>query len=143
MPEIIDPEPVVIDSIQFLEVDTLFNVINQDPAYVLGQNFVNGDIFNYTSISDTAWARNEKFPGGINMVLRGKNAAGERVRNVFTVTYTNECGVPTFDVGDAIGWVVIVSGSSSSLRVVWHHVIEQCLSLISHLTMLSHSPPSN
>jgi hypothetical protein len=143
VPEIIDPEPVVIDSIQFLEVDTLFNVINQDPAYVRGQNFVNGDIFNYTSISDTAWARNEKFPGGINMVLRGKNAAGERVRNVFTVTYTNECGVPTFDVGDAIGWVVIVSGSSSSLRVVWHHVIEQCLSLISHLTMLSHSPPSN
>eukprot|EP01082_Thalassiosira_pseudonana_P011006 g10492.t1 g10492 contig4:1971782-1973131(-) len=109
VPEIIDPEPVVIDSIQFLEVDTLFNVINQDPAYVRGQNFVNGDIFNYTSISDTAWARNEKFPGGINMVLRGKNAAGERVRNVFTVTYTNECGVPTFDVGDAIGWVVIDS----------------------------------
>lgn len=112
IPEIIDPEPVVIDSIQFFEVDTEFNVINQDPSYVRDVEFKNGDMFNYTSISDmftTSGKENYSVPGGINMVLRGYNAEGERVRNVFTITFTNECGVPTFEAGDAIGWVVFVS----------------------------------
>ena len=111
IPQIIDPEPVVIDSIQFFEVDPDFNVINQDPSYVRDVKFVDGDIFNYTSISDlvpTSRSETNLVPGGINMVLRGYNAAGERVRNVFTITFTNECGVPTFDVDDEIGWVIFV-----------------------------------
>ena len=113
IPEIIDPEPVVIDSIQFFEVDPDFNVINQDPTYVRDVEFVDGDMFNYTSISDLMTASSDKenysIPGGINMVLRGYNAAGERVRNVFTITFTNECDVPTFEAGDEIGWVLFVS----------------------------------
>lgn len=112
IPDIIDPEPVVIDSIQFFEVDPDFNVINQDPSYVRDVEFVNGDVFNYTSISSlitTSGKENYSVPGGINMVLRGYNAAGERVRNVFTITFTNDCGVPTFEAGDEIGWVVVVS----------------------------------
>ncbi len=104
----VDVTPVVIYSIQFLEVDTSFNVINQDSAYVRGIDFVSGDVFNYTSISATSRGA---VPGGMNMVLRGVNAEGDPVRNVFTITYTNECGVPTFEEGDAIGWVVFVSGS--------------------------------
>ena len=113
IPEIIDPEPVVIDSIQFFEVDPDFNVINQDPTYVRDVEFVDGDVFNYTSISDLMTSsidkENYSVPGGINMVLRGYNAAGERVRNVFTITFTNECDVPTFEAGDEIGWVIFVS----------------------------------
>jgi hypothetical protein len=112
IPDIIDPEPVVIDSIQFFEVDPDFNVVNQDPSYVRDVEFVDGDVFNYTSISSLITAsgkENYSVPGGINMVLRGYNAAGERVRNVFTITFTNECGVPTFEAGDEIGWVVFVS----------------------------------
>ena len=102
----VDVTPVVIYSIQFLEVDTSFNVINQDSAYVRGIDFVSGDTFNYTSISATSRG---VVPGGMNMVLRGVNANGDPVRNVFTITYTNDCGVPTFEEGDAIGWVVFVS----------------------------------
>lgn len=102
----VDVTPVVIYSIQFLEVDTSFNVINQDSAYVRGIDFVSGDVFNYTSVSAT---RRGVVPGGMNMVLRGVNAKGDPVRNVFTITYTNECGIPTFQEGDAIGWVVFVS----------------------------------
>ena len=104
----VDVTPVVIYSIQFLEVDTSFNVINQDSAYVRGIDFVSGDVYSYTSISATSRGA---VPGGMNMVLRGVNAEGDPVRNVFTITYTNECGVPTFEEGDAIGWVVFVSGS--------------------------------
>ena len=87
-------------------MDTSFNVINQDSAYVRGIDFVSGDTFNYTSISATSRG---VVPGGMNMVLRGVNANGDPVRNVFTITYTNDCGVPTFEEGDAIGWVVFVS----------------------------------
>lgn len=105
-----DSVPVSIYSIQFLEVDTYFNVINQDSSNVRGIDFVNGDVFNYTSISAK---RPGVIPGGMNMVLRGVNAAGDPVRNVFTITYTNDCGVQTFQDGDAIGWVVFVSLESA------------------------------
>jgi hypothetical protein len=69
-----------------------------------------------SSISDlitTSSKATNKIPGGISMVLRGRNAAGERVRNTFTITFTNECGVPTFEEGEAIRWVIFVSWS-------WH-----------------------
>ena len=106
----VDTQPVSIYSIQFLEVDKSFNVINQDSSYVRGIDLVSGDVFNYTSISAKPLAQTlGVVPGGMNMVLRGVNAAGEPVRNVFTITYTNDCGVPTFEDGNAIGWVVFVS----------------------------------
>ncbi|KAL7521443.1 hypothetical protein ACHAWX_007437 [Stephanocyclus meneghinianus] len=111
-PNIVDPEPIAIDSIQFLETNTNLDVINQDPSYVRGVKFVNGDVFNYTSISDritNLTGEKNKIPGGISMVLRGYNGAGERVRNTFTIRFTNECGVPTFSEGEAIGWVIFKS----------------------------------
>ena len=107
----IDTTPVSIYSIQFLEVDTSFNVINQDSSYVRDIDFMNGDEFTYASISATEPG---VIPGGMNMVLRGVNAAGEPIRNVFTITYTNDCGIQTFEKGDEIGWVVFVSFYISS-----------------------------
>lgn len=101
-----DTVPVTIYSIQFLEVDQQFNVINQDSSYVRDIDFTNGDVFNYTSIQGQIPG---VVPGGMNMVLRGVNAENEPIRNVFTITYTNDCGVQTFQDGDAIGWVVFVS----------------------------------
>ncbi|KAL3775256.1 hypothetical protein ACHAW5_006014 [Stephanodiscus triporus] len=98
----LDTVPVAVYSIQFLEVDPDFNVINQDSSYVRDIDFVDGTVFTYASIIETSTT----IPGGMNMVLRGVNAAGDPVRNVFTITYTNDCGVPTFEVGDSIGWVI-------------------------------------
>eukprot|EP00579_Thalassiosira_antarctica_P000833 CAMPEP_0201868272 /NCGR_PEP_ID=MMETSP0902-20130614/2228_1 /ASSEMBLY_ACC=CAM_ASM_000551 /TAXON_ID=420261 /ORGANISM="Thalassiosira antarctica, Strain CCMP982" /LENGTH=649 /DNA_ID=CAMNT_0048393599 /DNA_START=310 /DNA_END=2259 /DNA_ORIENTATION=- len=98
-----DTVPVSIYSIQFLEVDTSFNVINQDSTYVRGIDFTTGDVFNYTSISKKSEG---VVPGGMNMVLRGVNAEGQPVRNVFTITYTNSCDVATFESGEAIGWII-------------------------------------
>ncbi|KAL7487007.1 hypothetical protein ACHAW6_012616 [Cyclotella cf. meneghiniana] len=128
-PNIIDPEPIVIDSIQFLETNTNLDVINQDPSYVRDVNFVNGDVFNYTSISDRITnlsGEKNKIPGGISMVLRGYNGAGERVRNTFTIRFTNECGVPTFSEGEAIGWVIfksLVPASKETCRSIQGSVI--------------------
>lgn len=112
-----DTVPVSIYSVQFLEVDSDFNVIHQDSAYVRNIDFKDGDIFNYTSIiaqdpegGDEDTAGTSAIPGGMNMVLRGVNAAGDPVRNVFTITYNNDlCGTPTFEGGEAIGWVIFVS----------------------------------
>ncbi|KAL7463880.1 hypothetical protein ACHAXS_004231, partial [Conticribra weissflogii] len=108
---ITDFEPVVIDSIQFIEVDPQFNVINQDPSFVSGIAFQDGQEFNFTSVSyfDARGknATTSTVPGGMSMVLRGMNENGDRLRNVFTITYTNDCQVETFSVGDAIGWVVL------------------------------------
>lgn len=42
------------------------------------------------------------------MVLRGDNAAGDFIRNVFTISYTNDCGVQTFNKNETIGWVIFV-----------------------------------
>lgn len=101
-----DSVPVLIDSIQFLEVDVDFNVINQDPTYVKC-SFTNGDVFNYTSISAQD-PDPSSYPGGLHMVLRGDNAAGDFIRNVFTISYTNDCGVQTFNKNETIGWVIFV-----------------------------------
>ena len=107
--------PVSIYSIQFLEVDCNFDVINQDSSYVRDIDFVDGDTFNYTSISEEMDPG--VVPGGMNLVLRGVTAAGELVRNVFTITYTNDCGIQTFEEGNAIGWVVFVSVPISSVNL--------------------------
>ncbi|KAL3807860.1 hypothetical protein ACHAXA_002586 [Cyclostephanos tholiformis] len=112
-----DSVPVVVYSVQFLEVDTNFNVINQDSSYVRNVDFVDGTIFNYTSIvARVDDVNGGAIVGGMNLVLRGMNAANEPVRNVFTITYTNDCGVPTFEVGDAIGWVVLSARVTSPVR---------------------------
>ena len=43
------------------------------------------------------------------MTLVGFNSMNEEVTNAFALSYTNECGVPTFQVRDSIGWLVVVS----------------------------------
>lgn len=101
-----DMVPSRIFSVQFLEVDRAFNVINQDSTYVRDQDLVDGDVIRYESVSGRDPAA---VPGGLNMVLRGETSAGELVRNVFTITYTNDCDVYTFEDGEAIGWVEFVS----------------------------------
>ena len=122
----VDVVPVSIYSIQFLEVDSKFNVINQDSSYVRGIDFENGAVFNYTSILSKPLAQSMGVvPGGMNMVLRGVTAAGEPVRNVFTITYTNDCGIQTFEEGDAIGWVVFVS--IYVISIVEDHLITRYL----------------
>lgn len=102
-----DLTPIVIDSIQIIEFDLSMTPLQLDSNYI-DVNFHNGDVFSYTSFSE----QNQNpylLIESISMVLHGRNAAGGAIRNGFTVTYTNDCGIPTFQDGDAIGWVVFVS----------------------------------
>ncbi|KAL7427563.1 hypothetical protein ACHAXH_003591, partial [Discostella pseudostelligera] len=100
-----DPTPVVIYSIQIIEYDTSSNTVHIDDTH-WNVEFQSGDVFCYTSFSEVD---STVIIGGMQMVLRGRNADSDLVMNAFTITYTNDCGVPTFQDGDAIGWVVFVS----------------------------------
>eukprot|EP00984_Skeletonema_dohrnii_P000524 scaffold170_cov129-Skeletonema_dohrnii-CCMP3373.AAC.4 len=99
-PRIIQKKEAVVNSIQFIEVDTKFNVLHT--SLVKDVELISGDSFRYTTMQ-----QGDKVAGGISIILRGKNAVGDESENVFTVTYTNECGVPTFQGGEKIGWVTV------------------------------------
>mmetsp|Transcript_15908 Transcript_15908/g.23788 ORF Transcript_15908/g.23788 Transcript_15908/m.23788 type:complete len:395 (-) Transcript_15908:132-1316(-) len=99
-PRIIQKKEAVVNSVQFIEVDTKFNVLHT--SLVKDVELISGDSFRYTTMQ-----QGDKIAGGISIILRGKNAVGDESENVFTVTYTNECGVPTFQGGEKIGWVTV------------------------------------
>mmetsp|Transcript_7281 Transcript_7281/g.15833 ORF Transcript_7281/g.15833 Transcript_7281/m.15833 type:complete len:108 (-) Transcript_7281:45-368(-) len=70
-------------SIQFLVVDTSFHVINKNLAYLRGIDFRIGHVFNYTSVSESSGRSVTQ--GGVNMVLREVNVAGQASRKQFSV----------------------------------------------------------
>ena len=66
----------------------------------------NGDTFSYTSYYEE---NPNSILGGMAVTLTGLNTMNEEITNAFVLSYTSECGVPTFQVGDAVGWLVVVS----------------------------------
>lgn len=97
-----DQVPVFISSIQFIQQDRKGNPIRTDMV----NNKRDGDTFRFISSIVT---RPDQIPYRITMVLRGFNAANESIQQLFTIDFTNKCGIPTFNSGEAIGWVIFVS----------------------------------
>lgn len=106
------PNKPVVNSIQFIEVDTKFNVLHS--TLLMGLELSQGDSFRYTTI------KTDEIVGGISVILRGKNGEGYNNENVFTLTYTNECGVPTFRGGEKIGWVHVENFIPASTTTCGH-----------------------
>ena len=106
------PNKPVVNSIQFIEVDTKFNVLHS--TLLMGLELSTGDSIRYTTI------KTDKTVGGISVILRGKNGEGYKNENVFTLTYTNECGVPTFRGGEKIGWVHVENFIPASTTTCGH-----------------------
>lgn len=98
------PPPVVINSIEFSELDTSSNTIHTDLTYTNVQ-FYHGALFDYTSFSEVDPS---VVIGGMQMKLRGSDV-NYPMEISFSITYSNTCGVPTFKDGDAMTWVVFVS----------------------------------
>ena len=105
-----DMVPVVLTAVQIFELDIDLAVLNVWNA--LDLNLKNGDTFDYVSIgsSDKSVAL-----GGMNLRLRGENAAGVEIINDILVQYTNECDRATLATGDSIGWIVVVSTCCESV----------------------------
>ena len=97
-----DYVPVAIEAIDILELGTDLNVIHQSS---IRGSFRNDDVLSYT-----AYAGEENtLTGGIQLNIIGVNSLDKMIQNIFIVTFSNECGVQLFEVGDNIGWVIFVS----------------------------------
>ena len=98
-----DQTPVIVSSIQFIQLDKDSKTI-ESSLRTADKN--DGDIVRFISSIVT---KPEEIPYGFTMVLRGFNADNQAIQNLFTITFKNACGVPTFTEGERIGWVVFVS----------------------------------
>jgi len=122
MQRALQDDPVVeVFNAQFLEFDTSgdLTIINQDSTYA-DVSLGDGATLTFPSISsllDTSVPLADQMsspalvPGGASLILYGKTAGGEVVKNRFFWLYNMECGRDTnpVQVGDQIGWVRVVS----------------------------------
>ena len=126
-------DTIDVISVQFLEFDTTGEliVINQDDTYA-NVSLASGDIVSFKSISNdldpsvSIEDQLDYLPGGVQMTVRGRMTSEETgeemiVSNRVTWSYTNDCEVEPIEVGDAIGWVTVVSRFVVIFEVVWLH----------------------
>ena len=114
-----DLVPIEITSVVSIEVgdnDDL-EVINKDDS-LSNVTLVEGDMVTFTSLSqqlDHDESLEDQYiddvlPGGVSIIIEGKNAGGEMVKNRVFWTYTNDCrDFLLIEVGDTIGWLTFVS----------------------------------
>ena len=98
--------------IQFLELNTDMQVINQDSTY--STYLPNGSVVTFTSISNKLDQSSpiEDFPRAVQLKLRGADAEGNLVEFLAAWSYggpDGNCTVEPLSVGDYIGWLEIVS----------------------------------
>ena len=110
-------DTLIVYDVQFLEVDTSGNliVINQDDTYN-NVSLTTGDTITFDSVSanlnsDEPLSNQINYvPGGVLMKLVAKNEGSDTiVRQQVSWLYTNSCDDLPSSVGDAIGWVTLVS----------------------------------
>ena len=103
--------------VQFLEVDTSgkMTVINQDDTYY-NVNLSSGDTISFTSISAMLNPKEpladqlDYVPGGVLLSLRARSEGSTTiVTNRVSWMYTNSCESLPTSVGDAMGWITLVS----------------------------------
>lgn len=108
---------LTVYDVQFLEVDTSGNliVINQDDTYN-NVTLTTGDTITFDSVSaklnpdEPLSSQLNYVPGGVLMKFLAKSEGSETiVRQNVSWLYTNACDILPTSVGDAIGWITLVS----------------------------------
>jgi hypothetical protein len=109
--DIADQVPVLITTIQIVELGENFTVVAQAAE---DNVFTEDSSLSYVSIIDQPSAINTTtLPRGIQIVLTGKNALNQTLLNVFVITFNNNCSIyPVIEEGASIGWAVFVSNVS-------------------------------
>jgi hypothetical protein len=104
-----DLVPVRVTAIQILELNQTMDVVNQR---LLEGDYLNGGTFRYVSfvVSDSFNSSDTgSYPKGLQMVLKGFNAAGQEMSNFWLVLFSNECTVyPVLEQGQRNGWAIFV-----------------------------------
>lgn len=99
--DVVENEPVEMHSIFVYELDTDSNILQKQS---MNRSFQNGDIFSYTASADEG-----AITGTIQLRILAKNILDETIVNQLAIKFSNECGIPAIEVGDYLGWVIVVS----------------------------------
>jgi hypothetical protein len=122
-------QPIVsVSLIQIIELN-----LDLVPAHVetKEENYASGDTIEWASLSDTNAPDLSVIPGGIQIVITGADESGATIKNSILIEYTNNGSVsPIFEIGDQIGWIIIVSPSQVRGYICFdrsesHHVVVQ------------------
>ncbi|KAG7354137.1 hypothetical protein IV203_003493 [Nitzschia inconspicua] len=103
-PSVIDLIPVVVTSIDILELNRNLRIMMQEN---IAGNFSDGDTFQYTSYAALPGeiVNPEDLPRAIQVNIIGVNANDEPIINVYLITFTNNCGsYPVLFEGQSAGW---------------------------------------
>jgi hypothetical protein len=104
-----DLVPVKVSTVEILELGAEQQVI-QSGFY--DQGYFDLATISYTSITGSPDALNltvDQIPRGLQINIIGQNANEEDILNYWIVLFTNQCNAfPVFEIGDMIGWTVIV-----------------------------------
>lgn len=106
-----DTVPIQITSVSVAELNKNLAVLEQT-SYI--EDFRDGDSFTYTSILSTPESITgltpDTIPGGIQLDLVGINQLEQPITNVWIILFDTVCGIfPILQVGDQIGWTILVS----------------------------------
>ena len=104
---ITDIIPVVVTSIQVLELNRSSTILNQTD--ILG-NFVSGDSFLYTSLTASGVYAEADIPGQIQVSVTALNTDGKDILMIWVAQYTNACDFyPVFPLNGTTAWTILVS----------------------------------
>lgn len=115
--EVTNLVPVVVTSIDILELDQDFLVLKKASNFV---NLLDGDRFQFISSAvDPAVVNATHIPKALEMSIVAENSAQQPLFMQWLITYSNDCNAfPVVTSGDEIGWTVFVStAGNSSTRV--------------------------
>jgi hypothetical protein len=126
--------PVNVFSVDFLELDQVGQVLNQQSDFV---DLDDGAMVSYESFSNNPELVNElTAPKTLIVSFIARNAASEPLFMQYLITYTNSCDAfPVLTPGQQIGWTRFVSRCGENLRrisLLWCN--------LTHLTDTSRRP---
>lgn len=102
--------PVIVDSIDILELDSDLVLISQASKF---GTFRSNDIFNYTSITADISSNDfdeTQIPKALQISILGQNNNGDPLFFAALIIYVTNCTVvPTIMTGSSIGWITLVS----------------------------------
>ena len=130
-----DLVPVSVDSIDVLELGQNLRVIAQTD---IDQTFSDGDSFTYTSVvaDPSSIETVEQVPRALQINIVGNNQHGDRIINVFIVTFTNDCDkYPVFEEGQSAGWAKFVS-NFPRISALFVFVVVKSKNVISNIMIL-------
>lgn len=110
--ELDDETPVFVETVEVIELNRGFGVVQNK---FFGDGYTDGATISYTSIAGTpdgaATLTPKTLPSALQVLIEGINGQGQTIVNLFTIVFSNECGLPTgiLQAGDQIGWVNFVS----------------------------------